>query len=399
MAITFQRNLSPFLTAFFADRAAQNRRTYNSQLAAEITLKDATVLRWATAAIIIDTLSKDGATVATGPLAFDGRLSGAPDLRITQTKAPDSGVLEVVNLDYLVSTAITDSDRVFERARIRLYLAFPKDAGTYEALVFFDGFLDELQADDETGQLSLIADINARHAIVGKEITQRCGNELGDSWCGVGLLPPGAECTKIHDDAEGGCAYWSGVFNGIPFLDPATPRGNAGNPGSPPWEDYPQRPDCPCAETTWFKSANGGGIHARDMKAGEAIYGPLDEIVVVEEVRPVVVDYRYLVETISGAKQIVSATHRFLTAFDDPKGKPATSWKFGSDGLIVDTPRGAAKIAASTDGRNSQYSFRPLGRGTVLRLTVSGSHRYWSGMEPRYYIGSHNRKEDWEIIY
>lgn len=405
MAITFQRNLSPFLTDFFATRRAEDRRAYNSQLAAEITLKDASVLYWATASIIIDSLSIDGASVAHGPLLFDGRLSGAPDIRIGQTKAPDTGTLEVVNLDFLLSTAITDENRVFERAKLRLYLAFPKGhptdpVSTYEGVILFDGYLDEAMSDDQSGQLSLIADINDRAAIVGKEITQRCMNELGDSWCGVppGTLPPGAECSKIHDDILAGCAYWGGVFNGVPYLDPLIARSTGNNGEQPPWEE-PDQPECPCIETTWFKAANGGAIHAKDLRAGEPLIWHDDEIVIVEAADRVYAPYRYLVKTASGADQIVSATHHFLTNLEDDRGRACTNWKFGEWSLVANTPKGIQSLPPSdVRKRNFTYSFKPLGPGEVLKLAVSGSHRYWSGMHKGFYLGSHNRKDDWPLF-
>jgi hypothetical protein len=220
MSVAFYRNLSPTLQAIFSAQAAIGSRCYNSEIATEITLSDDTKLYFATADLTIDTVSTAGASVAITPKAFSARFSGAPELRITSTKAPESAELQIINLDYVVSSVIPNINRMFDGAHVRLYLCFRKSDGNYEGVVMFDGFISEVAGDDEDARMNLVSDGSSVASKIGKEVTQRCVNVLGDSWCGVNLLPGGAVCSKIWNDNEAGCAYWGGVYNGVPFINP-----------------------------------------------------------------------------------------------------------------------------------------------------------------------------------
>lgn len=399
MPVTWLRNLSPTLQTFFAEKAAKGSRNYNSHVAVRFTLHSGVKLYYATGALTIDTLSVDGASVALAPAeAFSARLSGAPDVRVTQTRAPETGNLEVINLDYLISTAIPDNARPFENCKVRVYLALQKPAGTYEGVVLFDGYLQGIGADDEIAGVDLIGDISSRAAMVGKEIPQRCFNELGDSWCGVpvGTLPPGAVCTKVHNDNTAGCGYWGGVFNGVPFINPNAIMPGYSGSGGGGWDEPPMgggNPGCPDIATTWFPSANGGFIHARDMRGGEAILNPKGDPFIVEGCEPIWAPYRYQVGTRFGAGLIVSATHPFLRSEDDDTGKPCTSWRFGEYGLLCNV-LGKNQIAEAVpkDAKNFNYWFKTWPPGEVLKMAGSAPNTYLAGMEPGLWLGNHNTK-------
>lgn len=388
MAITFERNLSPELTAFFAAHVAANSRAYNSVLAAHFVLKDDTNLYYATAGITVDSVSREGVSNAITPLVFAARLSGAPDVRFAAGRTPDTGQLEVINLDYIITTALTDVDRIFEAARVRLYLCFPKSDGAYEGLVLFDGYLTDLSGDDETAQMTVQADVSSPAATLGAEITQRCLNELGDSWCGVTHLPGAAACSKVWSDHENGCAYWGGVYRGVPFINPnglvqgysGTVIGGGGFDNS-----------CPDAATTWFATPDGY-VHARDLRPGAVLQDHAGRLVQVEGIEHVHAPYRYLVET-ARARLIVSATHRFLRNADDTTGKSALAWDLEADTLLTRTPEGIVlERPVAHEGRDVHYAFRPALPGMVLKLSVTAPHTYLAGMERGYMLGNHNNK-------
>lgn len=206
----WQRQLSPFILNFFQERAVLNARSYNTELAVEITLNDDTKVLIATANLTMDSVSKDGASEAITPLTFIGKISGAPDIRQSQTKTPDAGNFELVNLDGLFNQSIVDSSRIFDNAKVRLYWVFPKPVGNYEGIIYFDGYFNELSGDNENASMSITADASSRASVVGIEATQRCMNELGDDRCGVDHLPAGATCSKLWSDKVNGCKFWGG---------------------------------------------------------------------------------------------------------------------------------------------------------------------------------------------
>lgn len=400
MAIPFKRDLSPFLTSFFAGRASLNSRNYNTHMAVVITLQDASQLKYATGAITIDTISKDGATVAITPITFVAKLSGAPDIRQSQTKSPDMGELEIINLDYLLTQAITGVARVYDNAKIRVYWAFPKTSGNYEAIIYFDGLVQAIAGDDEIAKMSVIADVSSKTSLVGAEITQRCLNELGDSWCGVGNLPGGATCSKVWRDTVNGCAYWGGVYQGLPQMNPdvASPAGIWGSgtgTGNEDDDSVYTGMNCPDLDTTIFPSANGGIIHAKDLRVGEVILTGDNIPVTVDRCEVVDAPYRYLVKTIYNADLIVSATHHFLRSPDDNKGRAAVNWNFAEDDLVVQLPNKNCLARHTTDPKmGSEYGFMVASAGKVLNLTVSKPHTYWAGMDEGCYLGNHNKNYD-----
>lgn len=224
MSVEFKRPLSPFITDFFAARAALESRVYNTVLAAEITLTGelAETLNYATKTITVDSLSSNGASVNITPINFSARVTGSPEIRHSQAKPVDASEIDVVNLDYLISEVIPASERPFDNASVIVYICFPKPNGNYEGLIYFIGKISDITGDDLDAHLASVSDVAIKASTAGREVTQRCVNVLGDSWCGVNLLPVGAVCSKIQDDKEAGCIYWGGVFNGVGYINPGS---------------------------------------------------------------------------------------------------------------------------------------------------------------------------------
>src|SRR5260221_7404447 len=182
--VTFTRPLSAFITNYFAERAAQDSQVYNTQVAAEITLQDGvTTLSYATTGLIIDSLSQGENSTSISPIAFAAKITGAPEVRHSVAKPGDASELTIVNLDYAISQVIPTDHRPFDNASIIVYLCFPKPAGNYEGLIYFVGNIVDVSGDDENAHFTNQSDVGIKLATIGKEITQRCVNDLGDAWC------------------------------------------------------------------------------------------------------------------------------------------------------------------------------------------------------------------------
>lgn len=392
MAITFTRPLSAVIQNYIASRADLDSRAYNAQLAVEIVLQDATVLQYATKQLTMDSLSRAGASVAITPVNFIGKITASPEFRHSQTRTVDAGDLDIANLDYFLSALIPENARPFDNTFVTAYLCFPKASGNYEGVIYFIGQLNEIQGDDEVARISFISDLADKTSNLGQEISQRCMNTLGDAWCGVTNLPPGATCSNIWQDAENGCAKWGGVFNGVPFLNPnaISPYVYSGGGGLEPGSGWPDPPYCPDIES-YFKSANGGYIHGKDRLVGEQLVDHKGRIVTVEAAEPVFCEYRYRISTSVGASIICSATSLLLTDFDDEVGARASNWRFEHYSLVTDTPQGVIVIAPSRP-REDGYRFDVYSAGMCLKLTTTAPHIYLAGEKPGYYVAKHNTK-------
>lgn len=408
MSLTFQRPYSDFIASYFSNLAAIGSNSYNSEIAIEVTLQDSTVLRYSTASLLITHLSQGAESIPITPLDFVARIQGKPDIKHTQTAQVDLSGLTLVNLDYLISQMIPDNSRPFDNATVRLYLCFPRGGGDYEGLIYFDGRLIDVIGDDAQAQISIESDVASKLAIVGKEITQRCVNELGDSFCGVGFLPLGAVCTKIFEDKVSGCAFWQGVFNGVPFLAPSSAvpgyngpaigggGGTGGGTNGGGWDDPPD--GCPDL-SMYFKSANGGFLRGHELKVGEAIIWN-DTPVVVTQAEVIEAKFRYLVRTQVGAAAVVSASHHFLTSFDDDKGKAAHSIFGGHDDLIARVMSKRVRVRPmNNEGTKRLYTFQPVHSGKVLRLAVSYPHKYECGITKEAMLESHNKPIGFNLAY
>lgn len=387
MAIEFKRNLSTFITDFFAQKAVLDARAYNTEIAVVFELGLGTTLLYATAQITVDSISKSGTHEDIPALNFSARIekSGAPDFTHAQGRSVDAGEVNLINLDYVLSAAITDVDRIYDNTIVTVYLCFPK-AVNYEGLVIFKGLLSEISGDDELARARIISELSSRVATVGKEITQRCVNELGDSWCGVppSTLPCGAECSKIYEDRLAGCAHWGGVFNGVPFINPNNLV--AGYSGAQGTGFEPINTGCPDI-MSYFRAPNNTAIRGVDLKAGDTLLDHFDRAVIVEQADIIDVDYRYRVSTSKGASVVVSASHLFLNGLLDKEGKPAHAYK-PEDFLVLVLPTG---IAAFNNTGAINYEFKPYHAGKCVRLATTAPHTYAAGEQKGYYLGSHNK--------
>jgi hypothetical protein len=394
MAITFKRLLSPFIQSVFDNAAAINSRAFNTELVCEFVLKDGTLLHYGTRTLTMDTVSQNGASVSITPLTFTGRLTGTPEIRHTQGKAPDGGEFSLANLDYIITSVLPTVDRPFDNAYVTCYLCFPKSSGNYEGQIYFKGLLSDVGGDDEVGSVSAVSDLSHKAALIGREITQRCLNELGDAWCGVGHLPGGAVCTKDWADKVAGCGYWGGVFKGAPFINPNGLLQGVFGPGSGGGGTGFGGGGCPDVDTTLFPSANGGIITARDIRVGEYIFDPHNIPVEVQHAEIMREQYRYSLTTNHGANLIVSATHRFLTYAGDNEGQAAVEFNGESSSILLKIKDELRLALRGLPSRRPEFEFWPTSGGEVLFLSVSGSNTYLAGQQPDYWVGSHNKAYD-----
>jgi hypothetical protein len=385
--VSFERPRSAFIDSYFAEKAALDSRAFNSHLAFDITLRNGTSMRFATKEILMDTVSKGSISQAITPIQFLARVDEAPaDIRHSQTKTVDGGAINLINLDYTLSQLIAHTDRLYEGASVVVYLCFPKTTGNYEGMIYANLVITSPIGDDEKVTLQTVSDVSARDSMLGMEMTQRCQNTLGDAWCGVGHLPPGAECSLVHADREGGCLYWGGVFKGAPHLNPtgyvAGFNGTI-DPGSGGFDDTtPGGYQCPDYRS-WFRTPNGY-VRGGQLKAGDLICWH-DEIVTVLRTRRVYAPFRYLIESSVGASLVCSASHLMLRSFDDDDGFPLHQWKQDRDHLIARTPAGRFKL------HGEEYRIKPTFPGDVLQLETSAPHKYECGRNREFMFECHNK--------
>jgi len=386
--------MSAYITNYFATKATLNSRAYNTEIAMVVTLNNGTKLYWATDAITVDTLSVGTSSVAITPLVFTSRISGAPEIRHSQGKVMDASEIRVINLDYIVTQAIPDPARLYDNADITIYLCFPKPSGTYEGMTYFIGKLSDLSGDDLEATFANQSDIAIKTGMLGKEVTQRCVNDLGDAWCSVNNLPINAVCSKLQDDADAGCIFWGGVFNGVGYINPTGLITGYSGPlppdgGGGPWDTGTGR-DCPDYETTWFRS-DDGDIHAKQLKRGDILMNR-ETPVIVEEVLKVWAEYRYEVQTGIGVGLRNSASHHFLTGLDDEKGRAASEINFAKHDLVARVRNIRQLVKRYDEDEHKNYLFTPIRAGWVLRIHTTFPNMYDCGMEKGKYLENHNTK-------
>lgn len=400
---TYGRQLSPFIQNIIDTAGQFGAKVYNTELAFDIVLRDTTRLQIATATMTVDSLSIDGASVNITPMTFEGRIEGSPDLRHSQANAPDVGSLDVINLDSLFTSIVPDPTRLYDNAEVKVYLCFRKSTGNYEGLQWFEGNVRNVGGED-VANFQLLSDMSNRAATLGQEITQRCLNELGDDFCGVGNLPVGAICSKVWNDPESGCLYWGGVFRGVPFINPdsiatgytGTPQGNGG------WIE----PVWQCVEPHSFIKTPKGWRIGKLLKRGDAVVDHFGRHSEIEEIEVVHADFRFLVESNTGASLICSPHHPFLTSTDDAVGTPLLSLPFTQeelegDGVYSTERKKQPTLLTEINGRvkmSSRFWVRPIAAGNVLKLTLRGNQIFLAGREPNKAFGSHNNKSHWQTI-
>lgn len=391
MAITFQRTLSTVIQTILADAG----RTYNTEIAVEFALGNGSFLYYATKGLVMDTLSQGTSSVSITPVTFVSRLEGTPELRHSQAKAPDAGEFEIVNLDYVISASIPTVGKPWDNTFCTVYLCFPKANGNYEGLVYFVGALANLTGDDEKAGASVISDLAMKGSYVGAEMTQRCTNTFQDAWCGVNNVPGGSTCSLVYHDKVNGCLYWGGQFKGVPFINPngiAVGSNGTGNGDDGTGGGWGHGHHCLDLDTTWYPSANGGDIHARDMKPGEVILNHFDQAATVQHVENFMAPYRYGIETHFGASVISSATHRLLRAANDDIGRAAMDVVSQGDDILVKLHK-RLRLARQTDTR-SDYRTVIAPPGMVQEITVTGVHTYLAGRQRGKWIANHNKELD-----
>lgn len=408
----FGRPLSPFILSFFETRAAKDARAYNTQLAMKITLKTGAVVYYATASMIIDSLSQNAVSVTLGsPMTFFGKIIAAPELSHSQTDSNDGGTaFTITNLDYLISALIPEPDRLFDGAQVTFYIGFPKPSGNYEGLVYAKGLLKSVSGDHNEASISFVSDVSDKdNKAGGRELTQRCLNVLGvnqgRSWCGA-IVDPSDTCSKILDDEENGCVFWGQehAFQGIPFFNPngliANYSGDASGTGI--GGDI-----IGCFDVNSYYRTVERIKQGFELRRGDKLLNHRDEVMVIERLEVFWAEHRYRVRTTSGASAIVSATHKFLTRLDDGKGTCITS--------LLQTDKNEILQKQIDDGVAAPYESLPRiveyirGRGVLssfeatvapsgycVKIKGTAPHTYVGGEEQGKYLSAHNLKPYWE---
>lgn len=428
MPVNTGRSLSPFLLNFFAEKAAQDARFYNSHLAIEITLKNASQLHYATGKVILSTLSVDGVSVAVDPeVEFEPKITNPPDIQFTQgSNADGSTPFDISNLDYLLSGIIPEPTRLFDNAKATVYICFPKPDGKYEGVIYTKGVLNQTDADDRVARLTFVSDLSNKTITTGgKSITQRCVNELGvsnsRSFCPSGSdIPAESVCSKEFDDEVAGCAFWGrqAFFNGVSFFNPEGLVPNySGVIGGSGWGFIP--PTRCVAADTWFLMADGSPKKGKDLKKGDMVKNHLGEVTVIDSVELFHAEMRYRVRSQnSGTTLICTPTHPFLISPTDKKGtsilsllpdhNPSSKYsQIVADQVRIgitppDKQENGARVVEYVNGivRMSNIGVSVVSAGECVNIHTTDGHLLLHGEEKGKYFAGHNSKpffDDLEI--
>lgn len=395
------RNLSPFITGLFTAAAASGERIWRTQVALVATLASGVDYLVATGAISMTSVSRRGAsTTLVDPLIFDARAISIPSLRHGLNTPPDAGEMALINLDHVISQLIPEPTRLFNGAKAKVYLCFPKADGSYEGLLYFRGLLRQVSGDDEEAPMSLISDLSSRDIFLGEEITQRCLNELGDyvfgGRCGATHLPTGATCSKDFDDIINGCSFWGQMhaFWGIPFINTTDLLSTYTGDPTDGWEDHNLHG---CVDPqSYIKLASGQWIRASECQDGMELIDLRGRVGVIEMIQETYHRFRYLTIASNGCRLKHSCDHPFTTAVDDDEGHQAytlRSWIEKLNGeadhsdSILSVANGKIELA-------EQWVMYPIAPGKVLRFTMhkEGTRNYVAGVNPHFGFEGHNNK-------
>lgn len=397
-------------------------RVYNTHLAFKIRLSTGAIVPISTQPLTMTSVSKRGESVTLDePEVFIGKVLTAPDIQFTQTDANDGSTNIIVsNLDYLLSALIPEPDRLFDGATVTVYLCFPKPDGSYEGLIYGIGNLRTSEGDHEFAPISYVSDLSDKSVTAGgRDLTQKCLNVLGvmsgRSWCGATDLPDGAVCSKVFDDAAGGCAYYGqqSQFQGVPFFNPnGLVENYGGTVTGGGWGSHWGQTGCFDVES-FFKTPTGA-VQGGELKQGDPLVNHLGQIAIINDLQVLWSDFRYLITSPTGARAVVSASHLVLTSFDDESGAAIYSligsnavnlhgdiesndkriWrKQVESGIITDAETETIKIVADINGRAMMTEFKMeiAAAGNVLAVSLTAPNTYSAGLEPNLYFGAHNK--------
>lgn len=202
------RDLTPLIIQATTPSTADGAVVCSDLVAANIVLRDGTMLRVAQGQITVSSVNAFGVSTPVEPVNYTADLRGVPNVRFSEGRAPDGGDLLLQNLTNLYSPLIGQLGRVFDSASVTLYDCFKKPDGTYEADPIFVGKVRDVRGDPELVRMSIVVDYAVRTALVAnRQMTQKCLAGFGDDRCGY-PAQPGQTCSKVYDDAEGGCLFW-----------------------------------------------------------------------------------------------------------------------------------------------------------------------------------------------
>lgn len=389
------RKLSPFIQGLFDEAALTGERAFRTHVAVQFILTDGTPYNVGTGEILLTSKSYNYESIEIDPISFISRAVQVPSFRHSQGNAPDAGELALINLDYLISQLIPEPTKLFEGAKAKVYICFPKPDGTFEGVLYFVGNVRGLSGDDDEAPITLISDLSDKKAVIGEEITQRCLHELGDAECGAQFLPEDAECSKEFDDKVSGCWFWGQMhaFSGIPFINPsALVSGYSGTSGG----GWDEGGGGGCVDLfSWIRSVDGFWINAQDLKEGDPVEDLRGRISIVKKIEEKFVNFRYLIEATNGAELICSSDHPLIVGMEDEKGKQAYTLRNYLDKLNGETEH-TDRLLSIVNGFTEftdKYKLYPLAPGKVLNISLEGDvQTYTAGRKKGFGFDGHNNK-------
>lgn len=389
------RNLAIQITD--AKDALLRNEAVRAQIGVEITLSDNTILRWGTADFFLETYNS---TRIPYEAAFVSKLRQLPELRFALTSVVDGGRFTFENLDYAISQTLGGAGYAFARAQVRVFYCF-QVGPYYQGELLFIGRLRDALGNSTIAEFSVVSDLaDVKALVANRQLTQKCLAVLGDDRCGLSVNP-GDVCTKVFDDAVGGCAFWGNQarFWGVPFITAeqlgiGTLGGGSGwiEPGSGGGGGgY-------CCDPFHYVKTPQGAKRLGELQPGDMVLDHTGGIGLVTKAKVRLAPRRYFLETSNGLRIVCTPKHPVYARL-----KENNVWREIGYAPLINLTKPQATEILTHNGQHTEWATYSLGvtnSGPVVELTLEAPHWYLVNAEP---VGggivSHNLKGIfWEIV-
>lgn len=379
----------------YAKDALLRNEAVKAQIGVEITLQDASVLYWGTAAFQLQWINNNGAKVDYGHI-FTSKLRQVPEIRFALTSVLDGGRLTFENLDYALSQTLGSEGYAYARAAVRIFYCVFTDDEWYGEIIFV-GKLRDANANGTVAEFGVVSDLaDVKALAANRELTQKCLAVLGDNRCGLAGIGPTDVCTKVFDDAVGGCLFWGNQarYWGVPFITPQQLGIGTTGTGSG-WIDPGDGYRC-CDPSHFVKTPSGYSILG-NLKSGDPIIDHEGRVVLVTKTERGLAPRRYFVRTANGLTIVCTPTHPVFARI-----KKEDKWdELGHTPLI--RLAGAENVEILThNGRHQEwtpFALAPTNPGPIVKLSLESPHWYLVNATPdNGGIVAHNLKGVlWEL--
>lgn len=371
-----------------AKDALLRNEAVKSQIGVEITLVDSTRIYWGTADFALQTIAVNGEVTNYGK-NFVSKLRQVPEIRFSLTSVTDGGRFTFENLDYAISQTLGSEGYAYAGAAVKVFYCL-WTGSAYDGELIFVGKLRDATGNSTVAEFGCISDLaDVKALVANRELTQKCLAVLGDNRCGLSGIGPGDHCTKVFDDAVGGCLFWGNQarFWGVPFL--TAERLGVGTVGSGSgWE--PGGTGFCCDPAHFVRTPHGYAVLG-DLKAGDVIIDHTGKCSLITKSERTLAPRRYVLRTNNGLSIICSPQHPVFARVQEGE-----RWReLGKTSLTSLRPEQTMEILTH-NGRHQEWTGYALGvsnAGPVVKLSLEHPNWYLVNATPdNGGIVSHNNK-------